>query len=95
MKRPMTYRLTLAGLFLALLLPACATKDPYQPMDVQCDTAIHQANSRYEEAKTSLGEEPRGRIIANLITAARIDQQQSRFSRCLEKAKRALDLLEM
>ena len=92
----MIYRSISLCLCLSLLAlgPGCAPRHKPTPVDIQCDNAIKAAQARYAAAQASLEGSQRGEIVANLITAARIEQQQAHFINCLDKARRASQLID-
>lgn len=79
-------------LTLIALAAGCANTDSPRPMDAQCDNAIREAGLQLDKRGSVFAQQARGRIAANLVSAARIDQQHGHFAECLERAKRALAL---
>jgi hypothetical protein len=84
-------------LFVCALLPAClvgclrASKPA--ATDVQCPQLITQAQSLYASKAKSL-DSVIAEQAANLITAAKIDQEHQEFITCMDKASRAIKIID-
>jgi hypothetical protein len=79
-------------ILLALSFSACA-KHRAVPMDIQCDEYIKTANNYLLNNGENFDKATRNKIT-NLIQAAKIQQQHGEFANCIDKAERALSLLD-
>ena len=78
-------------LFQSILFACSSNKS--QTIDLQCHSMIKMALSQHDEISKSLVRAD-NKLIANLITAARIQQQHGKFPDCIDKANRALVLIK-
>lgn len=89
----MRYQTVLIMTSLVLLIAGCVHRTKQETMDTQCPRLITQAQALYsKQAKT------RDKVIAdqaaNLITGAKIDQEHREYIQCMDKASRAIKLLD-
>ena len=89
----MPYQTLIVTALLSLSLAGCAHKPKYESMNVQCPRLIRQAQDLYSKNAKS-----RDKVIANqvanLITAAKIDQEHQEFTQCMDKSSRAIKLMD-
>jgi hypothetical protein len=76
----------------SLLIVACA-KHRQVPLDIQCDNDIQAAIKLTADTADKQMDENLARKIRSLIQAAKIQQQHADFASCIDKAQRALTLL--
>ena len=79
---------------LALLvgLGACAKRNKLVSSQTECPQMIKQADELYSARRAQLDKTQSARI-ANLLEAARIDQELGQHAACLDKASRAMLLV--
>jgi hypothetical protein len=79
--------------FLVLLISGCVHRTKQESMDMQCPRLITQAQALYSKQAKN-----RDKLIAdqaaNLITGAKIDREHREFIQCMDKASRAIKLLD-
>ena len=83
----------LFSLMLSLMLGACAKGNKTLSTQNECKQLLQQADERYNAQRSKIDEAQAARI-ANLIKAARIDQEHADYTACLDKTSRALLLAD-
>ena len=89
----MRIRVLIAFVLVTSALTGCAHRSKQVSVDVQCSRLIAQAQALYAQKATS-----RKQRVAdaadNLITGAKIAMEHREFIPCLDKASRAITLLD-
>lgn len=89
----MRYILIITLLMLSLFMTGCAKKGKQESIDSQCQRLIEKARELHaQEAKSR--DKVLAEQVANLITAAKIDQEHKDFAQCIDKSTRAIKLLD-
>jgi hypothetical protein len=89
----MRYLTFITFAILLLSLAGCLRKTNTEPMSVQCPRLIKQAQDLYD-SKAKSSDKAVANQAANLITGAKIDQEHQEFIQCMDKASRAIKLID-
>lgn len=89
----MRYQTFIATALLPLCLAGCLRQPKTESMDVQCPRLIKQAQDVYTN-KARNQDKTIADQAANLITGAKIDQEHQEFIQCMDKASRAIKLID-